>query len=509
MSSVGGGDLRSELDEIGSRAAAELRRRDFVRRLREAWLRVLPMLIIGPLAIAAVRACSSLRSSEPSDPLADFIGLAFLTLGGVAGWGLANALRRQRRRPAEADGLARLDRELATQGRLQAAHEFSGEGERSPFMLAAIDDARPHVARASSHRIAADAKVPLPKRAWLVPLASIALCALLSWLAPQMHARVDADAADTKLAVAPAGEPAPRKRESTDTKELAPDQKPPAVEPKPREASARSDGHERAISREPERDPHDSTGKTGEGASADATPASATSDSRGFLSSQSQPSESGEQGKPSTKKPKPPKLDKQDRAQPKKLEASGSTAGKGVGTGSSKNPGATDWQSKDQVSADDEQPLGEDAEVDDEDSESEARGGLQPSLRDRRPAVNRDLQIGFGNQPNPDANGRGGPSEQKKSRGVASLVLGVPIPDHVKGQPNPGRTKITQERVEPRADDAEPIQASARRAREEPIGPLARPELTPWMRELVRAYFLKVRAPLKTETPKPETPSKS
>ena len=81
--------------------------------------------------------------------------------------------------------------------------------------------------------------------------------------------------------------------------------------------------------------------------------------------------------------------------------------------------------------------------------------GLQPNMRDRRPAANRDLTIGFGNEPNPDANGRGGPSEQKKSRGVASLVLGVPIPDHVKGPPNPGRTKITQERVQPRAVNRE------------------------------------------------------
>ena len=52
------------------------------------------------------------------------------------------------------------------------------------------------------------------------------------------------------------------------------------------------------------------------------------------------------------------------------------------------------------------------------------------------------MQIGFGNRPSPDANGRGGPSQAKKSRGTASLILGVPIPDHIKGQPNPGKTKI-------------------------------------------------------------------
>jgi hypothetical protein len=333
-------------------------------------------------------------------------------------------------------------------------------------------------------------------RAWLAPIVSVALCALLAWIAPmfEKHAALDATQAKLDIAV-PNGVAAPRKREDSASKDPSNAPKPPEIEAKTREEGAPASSQERVASREPERDPHESTGKTGEGASADATPTSATSDSRGFLSSQTQPSESGEQGKPSTKKPKPPKKEKEDRAPQKKLAASGATAGKGTGSGSSKNPGSTDWQSKDQVSSDEEQPLGEDAEVVDEDEESEARGGLQPSLRDRRPAVNRDLQISFGNQQNPDANGRGGPSEQKKSRGVASLVLGVPLPDHVKGQPNPGRTKITQERVEPRSDTSDVIEASARKPRDQPIGALAHHELEPWMRELVRSFFLKVRTP--------------
>ena len=118
---------------------------------------------------------------------------------------------------------------------------------------------------------------------------------------------------------------------------------------------------------------------------------------------------------------------------------------------------------------------------------------MQPHLRDRRPPVNRDLGIGFGNQKNPDANGRGGPSEMKKSRGTASLVLGVPIPDRVKGQPNPGKTKITQERVEPQAESVAGANASARSPRGAPIGHVANPELAPWMRDLVRAYFRAIR----------------
>ena len=108
--------------------------------------------------------------------------------------------------------------------------------------------------------------------------------------------------------------------------------------------------------------------------------------------------------------------------------------------------------------------------------------------------MNRDLTIGFGNGKNPDANGRGGPSEQKKSRGVASLVLGVPIPDHVKGRPNPGKTKITQERVEPQEEDAPAVVATARSPRKDGIGRVARPDLLPWMQSLVQNYYQRIRA---------------
>ncbi|MEC8493875.1 MAG: hypothetical protein VXZ39_03060, partial [Planctomycetota bacterium] len=141
----------------------------------------------------------------------------------------------------------------------------------------------------------------------------------------------------------------------------------------------------------------------------------------------------------------------------------------------------------------DDQEIEDDEETDDDEEEQENRGGVQPSLRDRRPPVSRDLQIGFGNRPNPDANGRGGPSEQKKSRGVASLVLGVPIPDRIKGRPGPGPTKITQERIEPEAEDAAAVTAGARAPRS---GELERPgalRLDPSLRAMVRDYFLALR----------------
>ena len=185
-------------------------------------------------------------------------------------------------------------------------------------------------------------------------------------------------------------------------------------------------------------------------------------------------------------------------AQPEKKpagEESGSTAGRGSSKGSNKNPVTSDWKSKDLVTTDEDEEIEDDEDVEDEESDSEARGGMQPRLRDRKPPVSRDLTIGFGNQSDDDANGRGGPSQQKKSRGTASLVLGVPIPDRIKGQPNPGKTKVTQERVEAKPEDSESVDAGDRGARASAIGPLAPREMTAWMRDLVRSYFLRMRVP--------------
>ena len=108
--------------------------------------------------------------------------------------------------------------------------------------------------------------------------------------------------------------------------------------------------------------------------------------------------------------------------------------------------------------------------------------------------MNRDLQIGFGNGKNPDANGRGGPSAMKKSRGVAALVLGVPIPDMIKGKPGPGRTKVTQERIEPKAEEAPLADAGGRDRGPATEGRMSQLDLEPWMRDLVRTYFLTLRS---------------
>lgn len=487
--------VRDEHGALGLRVDRVLRARSAGAALHTAaarwapWSCALPLLALALHLAQRAAGVQLLALGWPALLALALVPLALL---------LAAAWMRARSRPlSTARGLARLDAELGSRERLQTAWELSALAERTPFVAAAIEDAAPWLARARAHELQRAPRRPLRAGTWLAPLAALFVAWLAAHWAPEPAATVE-------LAQAPElGRPpdAPAEVRSSG----APRATPPELREEPREArapdappgSARS---ERQPSAAPERAPRESRGKSGEGRSAEAVASSQPSDSAGVPSSPTKPSEPSESSKLTPKPPKP-RTPRPETAQParKPPEESGATAGRGTGSGSSRNPGATDWASKDQVSNDEEPPQSEDADVDDETEESEARGGLQPNLRDRRPPVNRDLTIGFGNQPNPDANGRGGPSEQKKSRGVASLVLGVPIPDHVKGRPRPGRTKITQERIDPRAEAVGALTAEARTPRSAPIAPIARPALEPWMRELVKKVFL----PLPERKPTP------
>ena len=238
-----------------------------------------------------------------------------------------------------------------------------------------------------------------------------------------------------------------------------------------------------------------SSGASEGGQTSRATSSGRASQSQGTPGSQA-PSSRPEQQPEIKRKDTKPREDKTSETRRKQVEdQSGATAGRGSSGGSSRNPASTDWPSKDRTEAnDDEEEFEQEEDVDDEDSESSVRGGMQLNLRDRRPPVNRDLSIGFGNRTSPDANGRGGPGERKKSRGVAGLVLGVPVPDHVKGQPNPGRVKINQERVRPQCEDIPEGAAEDRGRRMSPAGHLSERTLDASMRHIVREFFLKMRA---------------
>lgn len=482
--------LSAQLGELASQAATAIRRKRRKEAMADGIDRALPFMVVVPLLWLGALGMGWLEFVTRGWVLIAALALPTLFL-------FVQMLRAHLQQIDDRDALAILDRELKLEDRLLTAREFLSHQESTPFTEAAIQDA----ARVIGH--ARGARPVLPHRdwsprasSWAMLATSALLIAIALWIRPfesipQEDGQPLDDSRDQVAALDSEPKPKPE-----DTKALDSEEQPtPEVERNAQQPSFASDAERRDKAGELADQSKESAGKTGEGRSSDAEASSSASESRGQPSNQSQVSKAPEklEQKPVEKKAAKPPTDVMAKPRKNDEDDSGSTAGRGSSKGSSKNPAASKWSSKDQVTHQDDQEIEDDEETEDEEEDQESRGGVQPNLRDRKPPVSRDLRIGFGNQKNPDANGRGGPSEAKKSRGTASLVLGVPIPDRVKGQPSPGKTKITQERIEPKPEDAAPIAADSRTERNRPVGYIEERQLTPWMRTLVREYFLALR----------------
>lgn len=151
-------------------------------------------------------------------------------------------------------------------------------------------------------------------------------------------------------------------------------------------------------------------------------------------------------------------------------QQSSSSISQGASGGGAMSAVHNSWSQHTQTAEGDHEECESDEEtVEDENESSKQRGGVQPSLKDRNEAPSRELGIS-GEEGSPGA-GRGGPTPPKKSRGTASLVLGIPIPDFVRGRTGPGTTKVTNERVEPSpipGDPTVPVEVGPRSLPESP-----------------------------------------
>ena len=393
--------------------------------------------------------------------------------------------------------LAEWDRRLGLSDRLSTAAEFLDVSERTPFMQAAIDDATQRLSEVESKGwVTREEERELRPRSVGAGVFGVIALILALWIAG-VPASPSLDPS-TESGSDAWGEVARASRDTLERDSAEEPATPPAPTP-PREdpsAAAMSNRTGTPPSETMGDDIKKTRGRTQAGSPSPASFSTGASEARGTPTEQGQTSKSPEKKVPPPKKKKPKeRAEPKETAPPKREEEkpSGATAGRGAASGSNKSPSTSSWSSRDKVVSDEDDDLEDDEEVDDEFDIEDARAGLQPQLRDRKPPVNRDLSIGFGHGKDPDANGRGGPSQQKKSRGVASLVLGVPIPDHVKGRPNPGKTKVTQERVKPRAEESKPVDAQARTRGDVAVASHDASELDPWMRDFLRDYFLSVR----------------
>ncbi len=161
-----------------------------------------------------------------------------------------------------------------------------------------------------------------------------------------------------------------------------------------------------------------------------------------------------EQDRPRPAPPKPPKDAAVRGRRPEPGASPGSSMSQGASRGGSMSQTWNSWSQHERSVEGDQDDADADEYVEDEAEASRQRGGIQPSLKDRNESPTREL--GISGEEGPPGSGRGGPTPPKKSRGTASLVLGVPIPDFVRGRIGPGTTKITQEQVAPTPMPGEP-----------------------------------------------------
>jgi len=486
-------DVVRALDEVRARVADARRS----ARLADGWRRGLREGIreTGLVAALALLAALLLRASGAPAPSAWWLVLPVVLYAPLRATATAALNLRERLDRRQLLGLA--DEHLGLRDRLVAADEFVRLPARGPFHRAALQDGlqAAHRARTAPLALARDTGSTLVHASRALPIAAALLAvALLLGELP------GADANDGDLALAQVQEATPYAPDSEVRADAGGREvpEPPAPAPARRNderppAAAPEDAAGSLV--ELERKEKPSSGEARQGKGGEARGTSGASQARGAPTGEDPEAREPSEAKPreTTRRPAAEE-DRPEEVERPAQEDSGSTAGKGSSRGSNRNPVTSSWKSRDQVTTEDDAEVEDDTDTEDDEEEQENRGGVQPWLRDRRPPVSRDLQIGFGNRPNPDANGRGGPSQPKKSRGVASLVLGVPIPDRVKGRPGPGRTKITQERIEPEPEEAVPAASEARAPR---VGRTDGPpplELDPELRRLVRTYFLRAPA---------------
>jgi hypothetical protein len=396
----------------------------------------------------------------------------------AGGFALRSAARRS---PPDAyDAALALDESHHNHDRLSAALELSADaanlgGEaRHALARAAIEDGRASLARLDLARVA----VPHEELRWRVGslVFGLFLACLPALLLTLGDARRHDDDATTRTAQGtrsatdqPARTPetAERERRAPDAPgaEPAPTSAPrPAVRPKdrsqPNAADPKSSNAGAGSGSQPA--PSDDAARASESAAARAAAKGAASNSgsgasgKGAAASEAASDETPKEAQ-RTNPPKPKEQRGAETEKNDKEPSSGSPSGASKGGGRLAAVGNERSGSDRGVEREDELDS-EDEEIEDEKEESEQRGGVVPTKRDRRQAPSRELSIS-GNGPPDD--GRGGPTPPKKSRGTASLVLGIRLPDQVRGRPNPGTAKTSIEPVPPSAAAAVDRGASA------------------------------------------------
>jgi hypothetical protein len=378
-----------------------------------------------------------------------------------------------------ATALALFDRQLGTKDRFTAAQEFLRRDKRTDFEQAALGSAAEHVEQALHAELQPVSKptISVPRAAGVCAVSALALLLLQGWLGVVLHTgRTGNNRLEPEHMIA---DDAPQARRQS-------------PQPVPR-----------ALSQDRESGGSDTQNSSAQRAQADGEQAGGRGESaaaRGSVvasaeSSRSASAASGGAGA-------------QEDASPEKFSESSANAGAAAASARQQSDAGA---SRSSVSGASAAAAGSESGEAASGSSSSGNNGNQNSGQASGEGDAGDT----GAQGNQGAGKSGGGGEipgatntgvsdgaaphvsggVKRSRGVASMILGVPVQDHVEGLPNVGLTRVTRAEASPTPEAAALVEAQARATRSSAIGPLAQPQLTPWMREIVEQYFGAERDP--------------
>lgn len=346
----------------------------------------------------------------------------------------------------------RLDLSQATHNRIATAIALLRKGDDSPFAKAAIAEGSEYLERLQGEKPHVEVGPSSWRRTACYGTGGLAmlLCGLLLVPKPGMGGNPEGSQANAAAGAASTSDSTVAEddleQEVRDTDQ---------TQPKPGELAAVK--QDKAVPKDQENRPDPasksrSEGAVGRHASSESRSSQTASNSRSSASGGGAKSEPGE-AEPGSPPKKPRDGKPQVAAKPKPQEESkqgGSINARGSSGAGSMQTAQNEWSSKVKAKSDENDAAPQENEPDEEMDPDKQRSGVQPALKNRSSRVSRQLSLFMGTEPgNMQNRGRGGPSGQKKSRGTATMIMGVPVPGFIRGRMLPGPTKSTQEEVEP------------------------------------------------------------
>jgi len=415
---------------------------------------------------------------------------------------LTGAVQVMRSAPDFAAAAERLDKATRSHNRVAIALSLLREGNTTPFAQAAIQDGQAYLDRLKGEM---PERYPIrwqPRRSLLHAIAVVALLlATTLWHPIGKPPGGTTDIGPMARIITPPGDAGGANEQQTTTT-----RNPPRLNRTPSADPTKTTREPRSAT---EKDTLAKRGKSAAGAAGGAArgkskQSRAQSQSRS-TSSGSKSAEQKDDTKRGKKKPTRDAKPRKVRALPHKDDQQNEQASS-ISAGASQSGGAmlpvqNPWTQKTRGNSQSLEDADDEEDVDESREGNKARGGVQPHLKDRRKTPSRELSMGLGQTSKKPGDGRGGPGQPKKSRGTASLVLGVPLPDFVKGRLLPGRTKTTKERTQPVPMPGEPAVAAAAAPRTLPEAPQSRFTTPAEFAQIVAAYLTALHAEAPDNTP--------